>query len=282
MQKTVGIYHKGCIDGTTAAAIVLRKFPEARLFPLAHTYTQDDVMPILEIVDSETKIYTVDCGLGARAFLAHGYAVTTLDHHFGAKEEFEALAREYPKYTYIFDNEKSGASLSWSHFFPDEEMPEFVRLVEEADLWKGEFEGDSKVVNFYASIFRNNPSAMLTLLQSDISVVKEKGAAIVEFADVEIHDLVQLPALTLHIGAHVVPAYNVHTYVSSVGNILSGQLGVTVALFAIKGDKVRFSFRGKQGQSPSALALARALGGGGHELAAGATVPLADFIRMTG
>ena len=50
MQKVVVIYHKDCIDGTTAAAVVLRRFPEAKLFPLSHDPSVDDLEKVLAII----------------------------------------------------------------------------------------------------------------------------------------------------------------------------------------------------------------------------------------
>jgi hypothetical protein len=34
MEHVVCIYHKNCIDGTTAAAVVLKRFPSADVVPL--------------------------------------------------------------------------------------------------------------------------------------------------------------------------------------------------------------------------------------------------------
>jgi uncharacterized protein len=69
-------------------------------------------------------------------------------------------------------------------------------------------------------------------------------------------------------------------YESQAGNQLAENQGMTVALFTIKGDNVKFSFRGMDGHSPSALELARALKGGGHKNAAGAEISLHEFIGL--
>ncbi len=280
MQKIIATYHKDCIDGTTAAAILLRKFPTAQLFPLSHSYTKQDIEPILNLLEPDTVCYTVDCGLGVKEFLSTGCKVTTLDHHFSAKEIFESLARENKNYTYIFDNEKSGASLSWPFFFPDEKQPELIQYVEDSDLWKWKFGDDTKDVNNYLSMFRDDPKKMLEFIEGDLSEIKSKGRIISIYTDKETEDQVKLPSLNIKVGDFVVPAYNITVYKSASGDILSNQLNKAVAMFTIKGNTVNLSFRSKDHHKPTSLELASLLGGGGHENAAGGNVSLQEFLKM--
>jgi oligoribonuclease NrnB/cAMP/cGMP phosphodiesterase (DHH superfamily) len=280
MEKVIATYHKDCIDGTTAAAVVLRKFPTAKLFPLTHAHRKEDIEPVLGLVDAETVCYTVDCGLGVKEFLAAGCKVTTLDHHSGAKDLFESITRENENYTFIFDNEKSAASLAWSFFFPEEKQPELIRYVEDADLWKWKFGDDTKDVNNYLSMFRNDPKTMLGFIEGDLSEIKSKGKVISMYADKEIEVQITLPPIDIKIGEHTVPAYNVTVYQSASGNILSDRLNKAVAKFTVEGDTVNFSFRSKDHHKPTSLELAHFLGGGGHQNAAGADIALKEFLKM--
>ncbi len=280
MQKVVVIYHKDCIDGTTAAAVVLRRFPEAKLFPLSHDPSVDDLEKVLAIIDSDTDIYTVDCGIGVQEILSRGFKVMTIDHHVGVKDPLELLAKENTNFTYLFDNEKSGASLAWQYFFPDEEVPEMIKLVEDSDLWKGQFGEDTKNVNNYLWLFINEPDKILQILEGDLNEVKKQGKVISIYAEKEIMKLVEIPAISLKIGEHIFPAYNITNHESACGNILSEKNNQTAVMFTIKGDVVKFSFRSKAGQNLSAFDLAKILGGNGHVLAAGARVPLSEFMQM--
>ena len=280
MKKIVAIYHKNCIDGTTAAAIVLRKFKEAQLFPLSHDYTEEDLGQVLDVIDEATEIYTVDCVIGVPEILSRGFKVAAIDHHIGIKEQFSLLAKENSNFTFIFDNDKSGASLSWQYFFPNEEMPEMIKLVEDSDLWKGQYGDDTKYVNNYLWLWVNNPAKILQILEGDLNEVKKKGEVISTYAEKEISDLLELPPIHLKISEYVFKAYNITNYVSACGNILAERNGQTAVMFTIKGSDVKFSFRAKAGQEPSALDLAKSLGGSGHVLAAGARVPLTKFIEM--
>src|SRR3989344_5286120 len=127
MQKVIGVYHGDCPDGTTAAAVLLTKFPSAEIFPLRHHHEEADIAPILEKMDKDTTVYTVDNAIDVERFLPIAKEVITIDHHIGAHEEMGTLAQKYKNFTYVFDNEKSGASLTWSYFFPDEPMPDVVK-----------------------------------------------------------------------------------------------------------------------------------------------------------
>lgn len=280
MQKIIATYHKDCIDGTVAAATLLRKFPSAQLFPLSHTYTEGDIGPILGLIDSDTECYTVDCGLGVQEFLAAGCKVTTLDHHIGGKESFENIARENKNYTYVFNNDQSAASLVWSFFFGDESQPEIVTYVEDADLWRWKYGDDTKDVNNYLSMFRNDPSAMLALIEGDVSDIKNKGKVISQYADREIADQLTLPAISIKIGEFIVPAYNITVYQSASANTHADELGKAVAVFTVGGASVKLSFRSRENHIPTSLDLAKLLGGGGHKDAAGATIPLQEFLKM--
>lgn len=280
MKKVLSIYHKDCIDGTTAAAVVLRKFPEAKLFPLSHDPSVDDLEKVLSVIDDDTEIYTVDCGIGVQEILSRGFKVMTIDHHIGVKDSLELLVKENTNFTYLFDNEKSGASLAWQYFFPDEELPEMIKLVEDSDLWKGQYGEDTKNVNNYLWLFINEPDKILQILESDLNEVKKQGELISIYTEKEIMKLVEIPAVSLKIGEHIFPAYNISNHESACGNILSEKNNQTAVMFTIKGDVVKFSFRSKNGQNPSALDLAKILGGNGHILAAGARVSLSEFIQM--
>ncbi|MFZ2522418.1 MAG: phosphoesterase [Minisyncoccia bacterium] len=281
MKKVIAIYHKDCNDGTTAGAVVLRKFPEAKVFPLSHSHTREELENILSLIDEGTDVYTVDNVLGVKEILSLGFKVTSIDHHIGAKEEYEKLAIENKNFTFIFDNDKSGASLSWSYFFPDDEVPELIKLVEDADLFKLKYRDDTKDMGNYLSIFQNDSKAVAGLINSDLDEKKDKGRMISIYEDKRLtKELEKLP-ITIKIGDFEVPVYNIDSGLRSVGgNILSSQQNKTVGIFGISGNTVKISFRGRDGHEPNALTLAQILGGNGHKKAAAAFISLSKFLEM--
>ena len=276
----VVIYHKDCVDGTAAAAVVLRKFPEAHLFPLRHSYTPEDFAPIRALVTPDTQVYTVDCILGVRELLMVGCPITGIDHHAHAAEEAREIARSHPHVTVIFDNERSGASLAWLTLFPDEELPMVVRHVEDGDLWLWRYGENTKHVGNYLSMFENNPQAMLQCIDGDFAEIVEKGMLISLYADKEIERLCALPPRTLRISGHQVPAYNIGLYQSECGNALATTHDCAVALYVIEGPRVKISFRSLSHHNPSSFDLAHSLGGGGHQNSSGATISLDTFLSL--
>lgn len=281
MKKVVAIYHKDCSDGTAAAAVILKKYPEAKVFPLAHAYKKEDLDPILSLIDSETNVYTVDCALAIDELLLKGIKVTTIDHHISPKENCEKIAKENPNYTFVFDINKSGASLSWSYFFPDLETPELIRYIEDFDLWKNKLGENTKFVANYLVSFRDNPNETLKFFDTNIDEILQRGKIVSNYVDYTVCDEVANKPIKLKIGEYLALGYNISSVNSSVcGSILSEKSGQAFVGFRIDGDKVKYSVRSKEGQSPSALDLASILGGGGHKNSSGAATTLKKFLEM--
>lgn len=278
-MKTIAIYHKNCADGTTAAAVVLRKYPEALLFPLGHSHKPEEVAEIVAQAEKGDRIMMVDCAIGAREFLAAGFPVTVVDHHAGAEDYLSGIAKDDPRFTYVFDNSKSGASLTWAHLFPGEKAPRLIELVEDMDLWAWKYGEDTKAANHYLTELLNKPEEVVRLLDADIAPILAEGGAISRYVDVMIDRGVKnVDPVDVRVGDWIVPFYNITVYKSESGNILSTALGKAVALYSIDGQEVKISFRSLDEHSPSALDMAKALGGGGHRNAAGATLSLKGFV----
>jgi uncharacterized protein len=279
-MKTIVIYHKDCTDGTTAAAVVLRKYPDAKVFPLSHGFEPHELEPVLKEAEEGARILTVDCVIGVRDFLDKGFSVTSIDHHIGIKDEMIELAVKDKRFTFIFNNDKSGASLTWSTLFPEKEIPEIIRLVEDGDLWKGTYGKDTKNVGNYLFMLANKPEEMGKLFDAPLDDIRNKGAVISEYSDyLTAHAVKTTEPLTVAIGEHHVPFYNITFNKSEACNQLAKLRHQTVGLFSIDGEKVKISFRSLDGQNPSALDLAKVLGGGGHVKASGAGMKLEDFIK---
>ncbi|MBI3074864.1 MAG: phosphoesterase [Parcubacteria group bacterium] len=281
-MKIIGVYHGDCSDGTAAAAVLLKKFPSIKLFPLKHHFEEKDFAPIIAEVDEETTVYTVDNVLGVEEFVKKAKEVISLDHHIGANEEMKAFAAAHPNFTYIFDNNKSGASLTWTHFFGEETMPELVRLVQDFDLWQWKFGDRTKYLSRFMISFANQPNKVLEFFDENIETLLEQGKTISVFADYVVENYAsRAEPLYIKIGGYTVPAFNAQfMFVSEIGHALAERLKSTVLLFSIHSERVHMSFRSMERYSPTSLELAQLLGGGGHRLAAGAYVPLEKFWGM--
>lgn len=281
MEKNIAcIYHKDCVDGTTAAAVVLKKYPHAHVFSIAHGYAPEEIDTIIDLAPSDAHIYIVDTTVGLAELLPRGYTVTVIDHHVSEHARMEEVARTHTNLTYVFDNKKSGASLAWSYLFPNDEMPALIRHVEDNDLWKKELGENTEHVVNYLSLWNNDPHTTTELLDEPLASVVEKGRMITAYAHAQVGKLVLLEPITLRIGSHDVLTYNITDHQSACGNALSKENGAAVALYTIVGSYVKISFRSHEHHEPSALTLAMILGGGGHRNASGAKMPLKDFVAQ--
>jgi uncharacterized protein len=280
MEKHITcVYHKDCIDGTAAAAVVLKKYPQAQTFPLAHNYSPDEIDTVLDLTDPSAHIYIVDSTLGLSEFLERGHTVTVIDHHISEHARVLQIAGETTSLTYIFDNTKSGASLSWAYLFPEEVAPALIPHVEDNDLWKKQLGETTEHIVNYLSLWNNDPHKVVELFETPLVEIVSQGTMLTTYAHNMVGRLILLEPITLRIENHEVLAYNITNHQSACGNVLAEENGAAVALYTIIGNEVKFSFRSTKEQEPSALKLAMSLGGGGHRNASGATIPLTDFIE---
>jgi len=283
-NNIICIYHKNCTDGTFSASVLLKKFKNCKLIPLEHGYSEEELEEILKDVDENTIVYITDFALrkeDIQKLLKKAKEVINIDHHIGVKDQLEQVAKENPKFKFHFDNESSGASLTWKVVYGEDNMPEIIKLVEDKDLWKWRYGDRTKYANLYLYMMANKPEEVVQYLDTDPDEIIEKGKIIAVFVDYLINKFIEKAEPTLlKIGDYIVKAFNTGNFQSEIGNILSEKLGEAVALFSIKGYEVRFSFRSVEGQSPTSLELAKLLGGGGHKHAAGAMVKLDEFCKM--
>lgn len=281
MSAPICIYHKDCSDGTASAAVFLKKYPGAQTYPFGYGYAPEEAQVVLDSITSESVVYTIDCCILVEECLERGAQVTAIDHHIGVSERMYQLATENPRFTYVFDNEKSGASLAWSYFFPDEELPRWLLLVEDKDLWKKRYI-ESDFFSNWTYMQVNKPDTLQFLFESDTALDQciEKGKATDDLNRFYTQSFVEkaIPVFFPYKN-YKIPMYN-STYLQSIlGNLLvDNQIGVC-AIYVVKGDRVRMSVRSIDGSLVSALEVAQSLGGGGHRNASGCEISLLDFVE---
>ena len=127
------IYHANCYDGFTAAWIAHKAFSEMGvaeekiiLIPALYGDSAPEV-------DQRDFVYILDFSYPRAVLLAireDAYGLIVLDHHKSAAKELEGI----PGCTY--DVDRSGAGMTWDHFFNPEPRPHWVDCVEDRDLWK--------------------------------------------------------------------------------------------------------------------------------------------------
>lgn len=287
-QKVIGIYHKDCLDGATAGAVLLKKFPDITFSPLSRRYTEDDLSATLNLVDKDTIVYIVDFSLRkghTERVIEKAKEVINIDHHIGAEKELRGLAEKNKTFTFVFDNDRSGASLTWVHFYGEKNIPPIILYVEDSDLWRFALGDKTRWAASYLYGFSDNPQELLSLIERGDSAMDEiltKGKMLWKYRESLVEELLEdIKPLHIKIGKFVVPIHNTPEFLrSDVGHALAEKLGKAVATFVVDGDTVRLHFRGTNSNVPSALELAQMVGGNGHKNAAGAKVSLKDFFSM--
>ena len=133
------IYHSRDLDGWMSAAIVKLKFPKVELIGW------DYGVPIPNLAFQE--IIMVDVSFPKEVMIDNRNRVTWIDHHNSAIIESEQNG--YDNVDGIRDPKFAACELTWQFFFPDEPMPEIVRLLGRYDCFghKGTDE-ELKVLDF--------------------------------------------------------------------------------------------------------------------------------------
>lgn len=289
-EKIIGIYHKDCLDGTTAAAVLFKKFSHnIILFPLERSYSTKDLRHIFALIDKTTTVYIVDFALRddkeMRKFAKSAKRIIIIDHHISDKDRLEHLGTMIKNFELVFSLNHSGASLSWIYFFGKKNIPKIVTLVEDGDLGRWKFKEKTTQLGGYLIPLLNQPQKVAANFDTPIKTLLQQGKIVSDFIDYLLDLYVKRAGhIVLKIGPHKTIAYNV-TFNSErmrtlLGFILTKKHNATVAMFSIKGKEVHLSFRGIDNVNPSAGDLAKILGGGGHRNAAGAAVWLKDFCKM--
>ena len=131
------IYHKKCPDGFTGFyilhmtksidknAIIQPDVPSAR-FPPQNLDDKDVI-----IIDVAYKHEIL------RDIIIKSRSVLFIDHHITIRDDVIKLEKEFPnKFRSIYDDKKSGATLTWDYFFPKRKHPYFIDLIEDNDIGK--------------------------------------------------------------------------------------------------------------------------------------------------
>jgi uncharacterized protein len=130
------LYHASCNDGFGSAWAAYQKFgAKAQYIPVQY----GESLPKLP---DGSMIYIVDFSYSRDVLLSlkKRCEVQVIDHH---KTAFEALTGlDFAE----FDMNRSGAVMTWSHFFPELGVPMLLQYIQDRDLWTWQL-SNSKEIN---------------------------------------------------------------------------------------------------------------------------------------
>lgn len=147
-------FHNPCQDGLTSAWIANLFARENNLKFDFHGISNNN-SPKIEPNIKNKNIIFIDYAPNKNQIItvkkkALDYFI--LDHHKTNEEYY----KNHPNVH--FDMEKSGAGLAWDYFFPNREVPLFVKMVQDRDLWKWEINNSKEFCSglfYYTSSCEN-------------------------------------------------------------------------------------------------------------------------------
>lgn len=283
MSRPLCIYHGNCADGFSAAWAVWSYFAGDCDFH-AGVYgapppdvTARDVI----IVDFSYKRDVLV------AMAASAASVLVLDHHKTAEADLAGYLRPVRRYEDIavsrfglanvfgiFDMQRSGAMITWDFFFPGEMAPKLLEHIQDRDLWLFQLEGTREI---QANVFSYPYEFEIwdRLMASDPQVLRAEGAAIERKHHKDVAELVGVTRRFMTIGGLNMPVANMpYTLTSDAGHMMAKATtaGAAACYWDTPGGRV-FSLRSLP-EGPDVSDIAKRYGGGGHEHAAGFTMPI--------
>lgn len=148
----IGIYHNRDLDGFTSGAIIKLKYPDATLIGHDYGLALENVPPGQPIIMADISLPMIAMvGLSELS----GNQLTWIDHHISVIRDYEKFTSGGEIFcTAVLDNSIAACEGVWTHLFPDESMPEAVRLLGEYDTWRNqnEYRWENEILPFQFGI----------------------------------------------------------------------------------------------------------------------------------
>lgn len=297
-DNTVVLYHRGCNDGLGAAWAASKVLPEGT--PMYHYQYGDKLPPFIY----DKHLILVDLSLTPEQiddiYPHHIKSIMIIDHHKTAIDKLGGLPAIYSYASYLVNREKggvymladisrAGAVLAWAFFnncLTEEnwtfKVPMALRLLEDYDLWKFNFEHTDAVnawmINCAASVedvdamidekghFKPEAIALgQTLIDYDEGIVKSISRGYVQEG--------------IWRGYRYALVNGPHHLRNRLGDYLNNRYDFTIC-YNQRNEKVIFSMRSSKECSADMTTIAEHFGGGGHADAAAFGIKQNTYRRL--
>lgn len=274
-MKTYILYHANCQDGMGAAYAAWKKFGDNKN---VHYIPVHYGSPAFKM-DEGSMVYVLDFSFKRDILIdlkSKMTRVVVIDHHKDAMEQLQGLD------DVVFDNNHSGAVLSWKYFHENEPVPHVLLTIEDRDLWKFNFPEtnyvskgikvsieDFRELDQYAQSKESCGHLVAIGQQADFFDQKEIERSIYKVN----YWYNETLGLKFAVG-------NVNNLISEIGNHLCKTLDVhcSVTYFITNQNKVVFNLRSIGDVDVSIIA--RNYGGNGHKNASGFNMPLEEGLKV--
>lgn len=189
-----------------------------------------------------------------------------LDHHKTAYENLKGMP------ALLFDNNHSGAILSWKYFHPEKEAPRFLKYIEDRDLWKWELPYSKE----FSAAFDMVPWNFEEFEKfEDDSVVDDainRGKYILAYSKTVIKKICEKAQRKKWHGKSALVVNSSH-WQSEIGNKLSQDCDIAIIWYYSHTEKKTCVSCRAFHEEIDVTEIARVYGGGGHKKAAGFNLP---------
>lgn len=285
MSTALVLYHADCTDGFASAWVARLCIPGAEFVAVKHGEPPPDVRDrFVYILDFSYKKPIL------QEMVRRARCIVLLDHHKTAREDLEGILTDVelletgnPGLYGKFDMDHSGAMLAWMHFFPGQLPPILVQYVEDRDLWRFKMPRSREVsagLRSYPLDFElwdswHDPYRTGLIKPGVISQFMSDGTAILRAADEQMTRLLENAYdVSFDDGTqrYAIRVVNSPVHQSELaGKLAEGRpFG---ACWYDSGYVRRWSLRSTEEGADVSL-IARRMGGGGHERAAGFEVQI--------
>jgi len=301
MTKPICIYHGNCADGFGAAWVVRRHFGgDVDFHAGVYQNPPPDVAGRLVILVDFSYKRDVLLEMAKKT-----QAVLVLDHHKSAVEDLHAdgcfivdmgsyqgqLGWERfldnvaldsveggPRIYTVFDQQRSGAGLTWDFFNPQTPRPELINRIEDRDLWRFAY-ADTRAIQATVFSYPYDFDTWDLLFKVNLETLRIEGEAIERKHFKDIDELLKVVTRTMKIGGYAVPVANLpYTLTSDAGHKLAQGERFAACYWDTPDGRV-FSLRSTD-DGMDVSAIAKQYGGGGHRNASGFRVPYADLAQF--
>ncbi len=153
-NKILCCYHHPCLDGSAAAWIFKKKFGDDVQF-LGINHLPKGHSPSNIFKHDFDTVYFLDYApelqLAKKLLEQENKTVVIWDHHMSSFNSFAGYRHD--NLEFIFAQNQSGAGITWRNAFPDEPIPDFIKLIEDLDLLQIELCADDEDTHFSAAAY---------------------------------------------------------------------------------------------------------------------------------
>ncbi|MGQ0597526.1 DHH family phosphoesterase [Aquabacterium sp.] len=263
------IYHGKCPDGFGAALAAWLYFEgQGEYLGVTHGKINDVAeLPALE----GRAVYILDFSfdeLIMQGIDERAAKLVLLDHHKSAADK---LGRFQCRCGAVhFDMSQSGAMLSWKFFFPEQDVPDLIRFIQDRDLWNWAYPERAAFLSALDLEPNEFPrgAEIAAFKAEQVSEFCQRGTAMNEKFISLCKDIAQGASPLTFNGQQGVMVNCPGAFTSEVGNMLSAECGSFALLWSVSKDgTVKIGLRAVA--TYNAIPLAEAMGGGGHPQACG-------------